>query len=116
MVEGLADALSAAVVPAGVIAAVAAGDGGDAVKLSDGCSLDGRCEIGPVTRTLTGVLLAALAGDGIVALDDQVGRWPGAGQNPGMTLGQLATHTPGLPGCRACRRVTPLGRLTRKAS
>jgi CubicO group peptidase (beta-lactamase class C family) len=60
-VEGLADALSATLLPTALIAAVAADDGGYAVKLSDECSLDGRFEIGSVTKTLTGVLLAALA-------------------------------------------------------
>ena len=94
--KGLVDTLFPALPATAVIAAVAADDGGYAVKLSDACPLDGRFEIGSITKTLTGILLASLA-DGIVALDDEVGRWLDAGQNSDITVGQLATHTSGLP-------------------
>jgi len=80
-----------------VIAAVAADEGGYAVKLSDECPLDGRFEIGSVSKTLTGAVLALLVGDKTVTLDDPIGRWLDAGPNSGITLGQLATHTSGLP-------------------
>jgi CubicO group peptidase (beta-lactamase class C family) len=42
-------------------------------------------------------LLALLADDGALSLDDEVGRWLSAGPNGGITLRQLATHTSGLP-------------------
>lgn len=95
--RGLVDTLSPALPATAVIAAVAADDGGYAVKLSDACPLDGRFEVGSITKTLTGTLLASLVSDGIVALDDEVGRWLDAGQNSDITMGQLATHTSGLP-------------------
>lgn len=46
---------------------------------------------------MTGAVLASLADDGIVALDDEIGRWLDAGPHAGITLLQLATHTAGLP-------------------
>jgi serine-type D-Ala-D-Ala carboxypeptidase/endopeptidase len=96
-VEVLVDTLCPALPAPAVIAAVAADDGGYAVKLTDDCPLDGRFEIGSITKTLTGIVLASLVNDGIVALDDEVGRWLDAGQNSDITMGQLATHTSGLP-------------------
>jgi len=59
---------------------------------------DGRFEIGSVTKTMTAALLAVLAGEGTLSLDDGVGRWLPAGSNGAITLRQLATHTSGLPG------------------
>jgi serine-type D-Ala-D-Ala carboxypeptidase/endopeptidase len=94
---GLADALGPTLPAAALIAAVAADADGYAVRLSDDCPLDGRFEIGSVTKTMTGMVLASLAGEGTVALDDEIGRWLDAGQNAGITLVQLATHTSGLP-------------------
>lgn len=94
---GLAGALAPTLPATAVIAAVAADERGYAVKLSDDCPLDGRFEIGSVTKTFTGMVLASLAGDGILALDDEAGRWLDAGQNSGITMRQLATHTSGLP-------------------
>lgn len=46
---------------------------------------------------MTGTLLALLAGDGTVRLDDPVGKWLDAGPNGAITLRQLASHTSGLP-------------------
>ena len=46
---------------------------------------------------MTATLLALLAVDGTLSLDDEVGRWLPAGANGGITLRQLATHTSGLP-------------------
>ena len=58
---------------------------------------DGRFEVGSVTKTMTATLLALLAADGSLRLDDEVGRWLPAGANAGITMRQLATHTSGLP-------------------
>jgi D-alanyl-D-alanine-carboxypeptidase/D-alanyl-D-alanine-endopeptidase len=80
-----------------VLAAVTADDGGYAVKLSDSCPLNGRFEIGSITKTMTGTVLAALAHARVVDLTDEIGRWTDAGRNSGITLIQLATHTSGLP-------------------
>ena len=93
----LADSLVPTVPATAVIAAVAADGGGYAVKLSDDCPLEGRFEVGSITKTFTGVVLASLADEGVLDLDDEIGRWLEAGQNGDITLGQLATHTSGLP-------------------
>lgn len=94
---GLAAAVGPRLPRKAFIAAVAADEGGYAVKLSDACPLDGRFEIGSVTKTMTGVVLASLAEEGIVRLDDEIGRWLDAGDSRDVTLVQLATHTSGLP-------------------
>lgn len=93
----LADALVPALPATAVAAAVAADDGGYAVKLSDDCPLDGRFEVGSITKTFTGVVLASLAGDGVLALDDKIGRWVEAGHNGDITLG-WALGPPGYLG------------------
>src|SRR5207247_8506623 len=67
--------------------------GGYAVKLSDDCPLDGRFEIGSMTKTMTGAVLASLAYDGTITFGDTIGRWLDAGQNSDVTLLQLPTHT-----------------------
>ncbi len=61
-----------------------------------------RFEVGSVTKVLTGLLLARLAEQGVVALGDLVPRWlpSGLAVAPGVqtiTLEQLSTHTAGLP-------------------
>ena len=94
---GLAGAVGAPLPVTAVIAAVAADEGGYAVRLSDHCPLDGRFEIGSMTKTMTGTVLASLVSDGVVALGGTIGRWLDAGQNSDVTLLQLATHTSGLP-------------------
>ncbi|WP_329239860.1 beta-lactamase family protein [Actinoallomurus sp. NBC_01490] len=96
-VAGLVDALGPTLPAAAFVAAIAADDGGYAVRLSDGCPLEGRFEIGSTTKTLTGTVLASLVNDGTVALDDEIGHWLDAGPGSDITLGQLATHTSGLP-------------------
>ena len=96
-VTGLAAAVGPALPATAVIAAVAADEGGYAVKLSDDCPLDGRFEIGSMTKTMTGAVLASLVNDGAVAFGDPIGRWLDAGQNSDVTLLQLATHSSGLP-------------------
>jgi CubicO group peptidase (beta-lactamase class C family) len=62
-VTGLAGTVGPALPAAAVIAAVAADEGGYAVKLSDDCPLDGRFEIGSMTKTMTGAVLASLVNE-----------------------------------------------------
>lgn len=56
-------------------------------------------EIGSNTKTLTGMLLADAVRRREVSLDDRLGRYLDLGEAPaaGLTLGELATHTSGLP-------------------
>jgi CubicO group peptidase (beta-lactamase class C family) len=56
-----------------------------------------RFEIGSVTKTMTATLLALLVGEGELSLDEEIGRRLAAGDNAGITVAQLATHTSGLP-------------------
>lgn len=58
---------------------------------------DYRFEIGSVTKTMTATLLALLETDGVLALEDPVGRWLNVGPHEELTLRQLATHTSGVP-------------------
>ncbi|WP_051838434.1 serine hydrolase domain-containing protein [Streptomyces sp. NRRL WC-3742] len=64
---------------------------------------DTRFELGSVTRTFTGLLLAEMAARGEVRYDDPIDRYLPAGAVPGypyerpITLLHLATHTSGLP-------------------
>jgi serine-type D-Ala-D-Ala carboxypeptidase/endopeptidase len=84
--------------PGVVVAAAGVDKAGAASQVSPADTPpDGRFEIGSVTKTMTATLLALLAADGTLALDDGVGRWLPAGANGGITLRQLATHTAGLP-------------------
>ena len=59
-------------------------------------------EIGSITKTFTGILLARMAGDGLVSLDSRVSDLLPTGVEPvpeqaAITLRHLATHTAGLP-------------------
>ena len=57
-----------------------------------------KFDIGSVTKTFTATLLALLVVDGRVSLDTKVGDIvDDAGASASITLGQLATHTSGLP-------------------
>ncbi|MGW6913393.1 serine hydrolase domain-containing protein [Kitasatospora sp. NPDC054939] len=64
---------------------------------------DTRFEIGSVTKTFTGLLLAEMAARGEVRYDDPIDRYLPARTAPGypherpITLLHLATHTSGLP-------------------
>ncbi|MBK8975383.1 MAG: serine hydrolase [Planctomycetes bacterium] len=64
-------------------------------------TLETAYRAGSVTKTLTAALLATLAADGTVALDDHLSRWLPEAELPdggeAITLEQLATHTSGLP-------------------
>jgi serine-type D-Ala-D-Ala carboxypeptidase/endopeptidase len=84
----------------GIAVAVAAADGGSnepAFAVTEGLPRDARFEIGSITKTMTAALLASLVGDGVLALEDEIGRWLDAGPHGTITLEQLATHTSGLP-------------------
>jgi D-alanyl-D-alanine-carboxypeptidase/D-alanyl-D-alanine-endopeptidase len=84
--------------PGVVTAAACIDETGTAIRVSPvDTPADGRFEIGSVTKTMTATLLALLAADGRLRLDDEVGRWLRAGPSGGITLRQLATHTSGLP-------------------
>ena len=97
--QSLAEALGAWFAGDGVAAAAAAvdADGTDIAASPRGLPADGRFEIGSVTKTMTATLLASLAADGALSLDDPVGRWLPAGRHGEITGRQLATHTSGLP-------------------
>ncbi|MCJ7420471.1 serine hydrolase domain-containing protein [Sphingomicrobium astaxanthinifaciens] len=65
---------------------------------------DTRFEIGSITKSMTGLLLASLAADGTVALDDPVNRYlpetaqlPDGADGRAITLADLARHRAGLP-------------------
>jgi CubicO group peptidase (beta-lactamase class C family) len=66
-------------------------------KGADPLSRAATFEIGSITKTFTGTLLACMADAGEVALDDPVSRFLDAGPAGAITLEQLATHTSGLP-------------------
>lgn len=93
----LLDSLVPSLPPNTVVAAIAADADGHSVRITENCPPDGRFEIGSITKTMTGTVLASLADDGIVRLDDEIGRWLDADINGDITLRQLATHTSGLP-------------------
>jgi CubicO group peptidase (beta-lactamase class C family) len=95
LAETFADSFSA---PGVVIAAACIDEAGPVSLASPGDSpADGSFEIGSVTKTMTATLVALLAADGQLQLDDEIGRWLSAGANGGITVRQLATHTSGLP-------------------
>ena len=99
-VQAVFEALDGAFAGDGIVVAVAAVDSassGPAFAVTEGLPEDARFEIGSITKTMTAALLASLAGDGVLALDDGIGRWLDAGPNGNITLEQLATHTSGLP-------------------
>ena len=83
----------------GVAAAAAAVDetGTFTAASPPGLPADGRFEVGSITKTMTATVLASLAADGVLGLDDPIGRWLSAGPHGEITLRQLATHTSGLP-------------------
>ena len=97
--RSLAETFDGAFDSPGVVAGAACVDeAGTGVHLCPGdAPADGRFEIGSITKTMTATLLALLADDGALSLDDAIGRWLSAGPNGGITLRQVATHTSGLP-------------------
>ncbi|MGE0863145.1 MAG: serine hydrolase domain-containing protein [Vicinamibacterales bacterium] len=54
--------------------------------------------IASITKTMTGALILQLVDEGVVRLEDRVGRWlpPVANVDPGITIRQLLNHTNGL--------------------
>jgi serine-type D-Ala-D-Ala carboxypeptidase/endopeptidase len=89
--------LAAAVADRAPAAAVIAADPGGTEFLTVGCTPDDGFEIGSLTKTMTGLLLADAVVGGRVHLTDPLRRWLDAGPNGDITLGELATHTSGLP-------------------
>ncbi len=83
---------------AGLVVAVRAG--GEDGFWSRGVAPDAVFEIGSITKTFTGTLLADMAREGLVAFDDPVAEHlpvaPPVLGRP-VTLQDLATHTSGLP-------------------
>lgn len=80
-----------------VAIAVGVARDGDIATATSRATVADRFELGSITKTMTAQVLASLVLDGIVTLDDPVGRWLDAGPNGAISLGQLATHTSGLP-------------------
>lgn len=93
-VERLLEAVS----PTGESAAVGViEDGVVELARSEDVGPFARFEFGSITKTMTAQVLASLALDGTVSLDDPIGRWLDAGRNDGITLGEIAQHRSGLP-------------------
>jgi serine-type D-Ala-D-Ala carboxypeptidase/endopeptidase len=97
--RSLTDALGGVFGATGVVVAAAVVDASGTVTAIEPGSTPaaGRFEIGSVTKTMTATVLALLAGEGVLRLDDEIGRWLSAGPHGGITIRQLATHTSGLP-------------------
>lgn len=89
--------LAAAVTDRAPAVAVVTADPDGTEIVTAGCEPGDGFEIGSITKTMTGTLLADAVAGGRVSLDDPVGRWLDAGENADITLGELATHTSGLP-------------------
>lgn len=86
--------------PRGVHAvAVVGADGVTEIRTTGGDPPAELFEVGSLTKTFTATALAVLVVEGTVALDDTLGvlLGPAAGAASTVTLGQLATHTSGLP-------------------
>lgn len=97
--RSLTDALGGPFTTGAVVVAAAAIDstGTDAAITPVATAGDRRFEIGSVTKTMTATVLALLVGEGVLRLDDEIGRWLSAGPNGTITIRRLATHTSGLP-------------------
>lgn len=84
---------------AGLVVAVRSG-GETGIWTRGGPAPDAVFEIGSITKTFTGLLLADIAREGLVAFDEPVARHlpvapPAVGRE--ITLEDLATHTSGVP-------------------
>ncbi|MFJ2392830.1 serine hydrolase domain-containing protein [Streptomyces sp. NPDC087843] len=66
-------------------------------RVRNGHSLDLFVQIGSLTKTLTATVLTALAGRGVLSLDDPLESFLPAPGGTGITLRHLAEHTSGLP-------------------
>jgi serine-type D-Ala-D-Ala carboxypeptidase/endopeptidase len=84
--------------PAGVVFARRVGDGAVEVASVGPVAEDAVFELGSVTKAVTGLLLADAVVRGEVALDTPLTDClPAARPRAPITLGELATHTAGLP-------------------
>jgi D-alanyl-D-alanine-carboxypeptidase/D-alanyl-D-alanine-endopeptidase len=92
-----AHALAAATADRAPAAAIITADPDGTEVVTIGCTPHDGFEIGSITKTMTGLLLADAVVNGRVRLHDPIGQWLHAGENGGITLAQLATHTSGLP-------------------
>ncbi len=74
-------------------------DGARVAFLGDGTDAATAFEVGSITKTLTGLLLADAIERGEVALDDPIGSYLALGETPAasVTFRELASHTSGLP-------------------
>jgi serine-type D-Ala-D-Ala carboxypeptidase/endopeptidase len=104
--HALTDTFSGSFDAGGVVVAAAAIDAHHTSIASDpvGLAADQRFEIGSVTKTMTATMLALLAVQGTLSLDDEIGRWLSAGPHGSITVRELATHTSGLPALAPNRR------------
>ena len=103
----LAETFAGAFDADGVVVAAAGVDPAGPASLVSPGPADGRFEIGSVTKTMTATLLALLAAEGTLSLDDEVGRWLPAGANPAIRVRSTAASV--CPG----RRKTPPSRAIR---
>ena len=86
--------------PKGIVAiGVLSGDAPPCIKSTGRSPERELFELGSVTKTVTATALAQLVVDGLVTLETAVGDilGPKAGRAEAITLGELATHTSGLP-------------------
>jgi CubicO group peptidase (beta-lactamase class C family) len=97
--DTLAEALNRPARPGGVVVAVAAISAAETVIRVNpaGTPAEARFEVGSVSKAMTATVLAVLVREGVLGLEDEIGRWLSAGQHRGIMVGQLATHTSGLP-------------------
>jgi CubicO group peptidase (beta-lactamase class C family) len=95
--SGLAKQLHA---KASALVALVAGDAMEVVELGSGVNASTPMEIGSLTKPFTALLIAEAIRRGELKLSDRVDEilfgccWPGA---EAVTVGELATHTSGLP-------------------
>jgi serine-type D-Ala-D-Ala carboxypeptidase/endopeptidase len=68
-----------------------------APRFRHGHSPDRFVQIGSLTKPLTATVLTALAGSGVLCLDDPLESFLPAPRGTGITLRHLAEHTSGLP-------------------
>src|ERR1700728_606943 len=94
----LTEAFNGALGAAGTVIGVACIDDAETVIQVDpgDTPADGRFEVGSVTKTMTATLLALLAADGSLRLDDEVGRWLPAGGSGRRPLRPPAPPPPRL--------------------
>ncbi|MFD5541754.1 serine hydrolase domain-containing protein [Streptomyces sp. NPDC127079] len=70
---------------------------GQAPRVQHGHALDSYVQIGSLSKTLTGTVLARLAATGVLRLDAPLEEFLPVPRGTGITLRHLAQHTSGLP-------------------